>query len=168
METLIKGLGAYDLFVNLIPGVLWYLFSPDWFQQPFNSANGLELLIICYFFGIVLSRVGSLVIENFLKWRSWIFISDYTSFIKAEEMDEKVSKLERIGNLYRSLASMAIILCLIYTVNNLCGDSPAGWYKPIVFLALAILFIFSFMKQKRYVAERVQVDCNYQTGNEDK
>ena len=168
METFIKGLGAYDLFVNLIPGVLCYLFAPDWFQQLFTSANGFELLIVCYFFGIVLSRVGSLVIENFLKWRSWILIPDYTSFIKAEEMDEKISKLERIGNLYRSLSSMAIILCLVYTANNLCGDSPVGWYKTIVFLALAILFVFSFMKQKRYVAERVQVDCKYQTGDENK
>lgn len=164
METLIKGLGAYDLFVNLIPGVLYYLFAPDWFQQLFTSANGFELLIVCYFFGIVLSRVGSLVIENFLKWRSWILIPDYMSFIKAEEMDEKVSKLERIG----SLSSMAIILCLVYTANNLCGYSPIGWYKTIVFLALAILFVFSFMKQKRYVAERVQADCKYQTGDENK
>ena len=70
METLIKGLGAYDLFVNLIPGVLCYLFAPDWFQQLFTNANGFELLIVYYFFGIVLSRVGSLVIENFLSVKS--------------------------------------------------------------------------------------------------
>ncbi|OUO52402.1 hypothetical protein B5F77_08620 [Parabacteroides sp. An277] len=105
---------------------------------------------------MILSRVGSLLIEDILKWMKCIKKYNYDLMICAELKDAKVNVLLEVCNTYRTVASLFLILFFYFLLSI--------WFKwgiKDVYLLICIdflcifLFILSFIKQYNYVRKRV-------------
>lgn len=174
MDSLIKILGTYDLFVNLIPGIVFIGLAPETFQSLILINNAILLLAVAYFIGIIISRIGSIFLEwLFAKKMKFVKMAPYKEYLNAESYEKskgehKLDDLNRINNLYRSLASLC--LCLIVThcyygyigglfFNSICVVErlvSVIFADNLIYWGLFMLFIWAYAKQTSYVRRRVE------------
>ncbi len=161
LEKIIERISAYEILNNIIPGTIYAVLVKK--LTPFNiqTDNVWSDIILCYFIGLVIGRVGSLVVERFLKWRKKLQFEPHSEYVKAEQKDELVRELSTINNMYRTYTAVA--LCLIITVAFsflLTLFKKNDWSKPAVTLIgcvlLMLIFGKSYIKQTGYVANRVK------------
>jgi len=155
MSELIKILTTYNLFNSLLPGVVYVVFLKHYTKYDLIQTDLLTGLFLYYFIGLVISRIGSLIVEPVLK-KCFPFRS-YTDYIKASKKDQKIELFVEINNTYRTLISM--ILCLfISKLYELLLDYMKISKSLNIFLIISViisLFIFSYKKQTRYIFDRI-------------
>lgn len=159
MKDLLDRIEAYDLLNFLLPGIL-FSFLSGWITSYSLLQQDLVFgVFVYYFIGLVISRFGSLVVEPFLKWVGLVTFSDYEDFIKASKKDDKIVVLSRANNMYRTLLSMIVLLILLRCYELVKSSLMLGptWDICILGLGLLVLFLFSYVKQTRYIRERVAV-----------
>ena len=157
ISTFLGRISNYNLLNNLIPGAILCVVVKYLVDYDFIVDNILEQVIIFYFAGVINGRVGSIVVEWFLKKACIVKFKNHDTYITAEEKDQKISSLSEINNMYRSLISVsliALLLKLYKTVfENNCEFGPVtDWLLLGAFL---ILFILSYRKQTRYIVGRI-------------
>ena len=157
LGALAEKISEYNLFNYLLPGsvflVAWRYVSG---AVPFENSVML-FLIAAYFLGMVLSRIGSLIIEPALLWAHFVRFCDYGDFVRAEVMDPKLTTLSQENNTYRSLTAVFCVLlvakgALLLRPRFSLWDKTAGWS---CLFGLLLLFAFSHRKQCRYIVKRV-------------
>lgn len=87
MEKLLEELGAYELLNNLLPGAIICVLA-QWqtgYQLP--AINVVGELCVFYFVGLVVGRLGSLVVEPIYRKLGIISKGAYADFIKASQAD---------------------------------------------------------------------------------
>lgn len=163
METIVNALGPYGIIINLIPGILFYLLAPSEFQSLVSADNSMFLLTFCYFVGLILNRIGSLIISPIVQIVGFIKYAPYDRFLQAEEVEkakdeDKLQTLVTVNNFYRTLCAMTITLIIVRV-----------YYSPLtcdtfifqIFLnnwtywGLFLLFLFSYKKQTTFIKNRV-------------
>ena len=101
MDKFLDIISRYHFLNFLIPGVIFLLLLNKLGIYSFNMDNIVVLLFGGYFAGMVLSRIGSVVIEPwFQKWRIVKYIP-YCDFLKAEPKDTKISSILTDNNMYQ-------------------------------------------------------------------
>jgi hypothetical protein len=117
----------------------------------------IENVLICYFVGMVNSRLGSLVLERFLLKVRFIKYAPHDEYAKAEKSDAKITALTEENNMFRSLANAMLILLLAYGAKNISvvENFVVNNFKWIAIVALLIIYICSFKKQTKYIKKRV-------------
>lgn len=158
MENILEKLDSYNILNNLLPGVILdYLFKK---MLGFDLVEGsiLENLFLYYFLGMIVSRIGSHVIEPICKKIKWVKYSDYGDFVKASRIDKKIDMLSEINNIYRTLLAGCIILIggKIYLFVIAKFNILSSFNKVIVLIILTTIFALSYRKQTSYVANRVK------------
>lgn len=171
MKEFLDKISPYELLNNFLTGVcfciliekftLWSLIIKD------------ESLINCclfYFVGLIVGRVGSLVIEPALRHlplrskdgekHKFLEFADYEDFVEAEKEDNKIDTLSGKNNVYRSM--IAVFLCFLIakiyelTLHHVVMSFHLGDAAAIIgTIILMILFAFSYRKQTDYVRKRV-------------
>lgn len=157
MKELLEKIASYNLFNYLLPGVLFAVLS-NWITvYRFPLDNIIIGAFICYFLGLVISRVGSLVIEPILKKISFLNFADYKDYISATQKDPIIITLSEANNMYRTLVSMSLLVGILKLyellekkISALVNISPY-----ILLLSLIILFLWSYQKQTNYIRKRV-------------
>lgn len=161
-SDLINKLSSYNLFNYLLPGILFCLVV-----SYFTSLNLLvdDLLVAAFFYyfcGMVISRVGSLVVEPIYKRLNFIQYANYRDYLKATEIDERIEVLTEANNTYRTFVSL---FCMVgvaklydYLVMNFVFFNKFGF--TFVVVILFVLFSFSFSKQTSYIRSRVEKHSN--------
>jgi len=159
MDKLIEKLSEYNILNYLIPGVLFLCFIDALEIHDINEKNVFLMLFGGYFSGMVLSRLGSIVVEPLFKWLNIVVYAQYSDYLKAEEKDAKLPRLVSENNMYRTFVSMFIILFILY----LCGLSVKINYFLhskcalfIILLILLLIYILAFRKQTSYIRKRVE------------
>lgn len=158
INLLISKLSQYGFLTNIIPGtilclILKYIVGYDVIPSAYYQAG-----LVFYFVGMINGRIGSLIIEPFLKKIKWIVFAPYEDFIAAEKQDDKIVILSQENNTYRAYVSVMFIslLGLLYrdavTVCQFIKTND-DW---IILLVAFIIFLFAYRKQTRYVKERVE------------
>ena len=148
ISTFLGRISNYNLLNNLIPGAILCVVVKYLVDYDFIVDNILEQVIIFYFAGVINGRVGSIVVEWFLKKACIVKFKNHDTYITAEEKDQKISSLSEINNMYRSLISVSLI-----AFENNCEFGPVtDWLLLGAFL---ILFILSYRKQTRYIVGRI-------------
>lgn len=108
-----------------------------------------------YFIGLVISRIGSLLIEPLLK--KMAVFADYSDFISASKEDYKIELFSEVNNMYRTLISLFAVI-LVSKLYDILSDNFNFLELVLPYLlvsALIILFVFSFKKQTSYIVKRV-------------
>lgn len=160
MKDLFEKISSYNLFNYLFPGIVFVILAKGLTKYSFIQLNIIIGLFFYYFIGLVISRIGSLIIEPILKYISFIHFVDYRKFVAASKEDGKLEILSEVNNIYRTLCStflLLIILKLFEKVEGIC-PSISDWRAPLLLIALLILFLLSYRKQTEYITKRIQAN----------
>lgn len=160
MKELLDKISSYNLFNYLFPGILFAVLSRVITSYSFLQENLIIAVFVYYFLGMVISRIGSLVIEPVLKKLSFLKFADYKDFIEASKKDSKIELLSEINNVYRTLCSLFILLLLLRVYELI--ESRLLILKTVNSYILAILllviFLFSYRKQTNYITKRIKAN----------
>ena len=158
MEKILEKMDSYNILNNLFPGVvLDYLFE-KMLNIDLVQGSIIENLFLYYFLGMLISRVGSLIIEPLCRKIRWVKYADYGEYIKACNIDKKVDTLSEVNNSYRTIFSGFIITIFakIYLIITEKINTSFEFNKFMILLVLTVLFAFTYKKQTKYVADRVK------------
>lgn len=157
MDQLIEKLSSYNIFNYLLPGVLFAIIGTEIASFNFIVEDLVIAAFVYYFYGLIISRVGSLVIEPFLKFIKFLNFSSYPDYIEASKKDSTIEILSEQNNSYRSMAGLFLNLLLLALVDELRNhiDLTLKQIQLISVSALLVLFLASYRKQTKYISDRV-------------
>lgn len=157
MKDLLEKLTSYNLFNYLLPGIVFVVLAGLMTHYSFVQQDIFIGFFVYYFIGLVISRFGSLVIKPFLEWCSFLRFAEYSDFVLASKADEKLDALSEVNNMYRTLSSLFILLCLL-KIYELVETSIPGlkeWGGVAIVALLLILFLVAYRKQTAYITKRI-------------
>jgi hypothetical protein len=156
-EKMLERISSYNLFNNLLPGAVYCFLLNKLLSINFCSGNIVEDLFIYYFAGMVISRIGSIIVEPICKKINFVKFAEYGEFLKASKKDDKIDILSETNNTYRTMLSLTLVLLvtkLYIFISSKCEPLEA-WTPFVIIIVLFLLFAFSYRKQTSYVRKRV-------------
>lgn len=158
IKELSEKISSYNLFNNLLPGILFVILVTEITNFNMILQNDFLGAFLYYFVGLIISRVGSLILEPLLKWVKFVKFSDYNDYIIASEKDTKIDLLSEGNNMFRTLISLLFVTLLTFLYDKIavCLRIPINSTLIGVLILLLILFLFSYRKQTTYIKKRVE------------
>jgi hypothetical protein len=150
---------SYQIFTFLFPGAVFLGILKTSYTEEMPELNIWEKLFLCYTIGMIISRIGTLVIEGTMIWLNrWINALDkieYKNIILAERRDTKLNMLIQISNTYRTMAAVFLTILIAAAVNKISSlgfdfSCDLLWFC----VAMILLFVLSFRKQYSYAKKR--------------
>jgi hypothetical protein len=160
MGELLAKISSYNLFNYLLPGVIFCTIEEQILQRPLVTQELVAKLFIYYFWGLVVSRFGSIALDPLLKRSSFIIFSQYKDYVAASKNDKLIVTLSEVNNTYRTLSSLfcLIIMLSIYAQIETKFQQLRNLDQPACAILLLLLFLLSYRKQTSYITKRVQGD----------
>lgn len=162
MEEIIKKMENYNIFNYLLPAIIFNVCCKYYiWLEIVKSDNLLVELFIYYFIGLVLSRIGSLIIKPLL-WKLKILKENDSSvckdFYNAEKEDIKINILFTDYNMYRTFIATFLVLLVIKLMYKLKQwiNINSTISLTILFVLLILLFTMLYKKQLEYIHNRVK------------
>lgn len=157
MDKFIEKLEEYEIFNYLLPGIIFTYLLKYYVGIDIFQSNVIEMAFIFYFIGSVISRFGSIVIEEILKKIKFIKYSNYNDYINAVKKDDFIKKLLISNNTYRTLCAGFLLILIIKGVKELVNyfNLQTGIIYTIVIIFGFILYLLSFKKQTGIIVKRV-------------
>lgn len=165
IKTLLEKASNYDFLNNIIPGCIFCCVYEKMSGHVVFGNSFVSSLVLVYFAGILISRVGSLLVEPFCKFNFWkigsiVKYAPYKDYIKAETADQQMSLLVARNNMYRTFVAMSGMLLSYRLAARASNISCLAWthhYKfELILLSVFVLFVVSYRKQTSYVRKRVE------------
>jgi hypothetical protein len=129
------------------------------FGFPTTSENLFESVVIYYFAGLIIGRLGSLFIPMLLMKTRFVVYAPRKDYIRAVLSDAKIAVLSEASSYYRALLACSFSLLLIWVSRLL----PFNWawhdfnWHGVVTIPLVLLFLFAFRKQNHSISSRIAV-----------
>jgi len=158
MKDILNKISSYNLFNYLLPGIVFAVLAERITTYKIIQSDIIVGLFLYYFCGLVISRIGSLIIEPAMKRVSFVKFAPYKDYVQVSAKDPTLETLSEVNNMYRTLCALflmllatkafeAIMMCL-----NMSGNASAY----MLFAALLVLFALSYRKQTKYITQRVE------------
>lgn len=162
MKEFLDKLASYHFFNYLLPGALFVILADKIANYKMYQTDIIFGLLLYYFIGLIISRVGSLIIEPFLRRVRFITFADYKDFVSASKNDPKIELLSETNNMYRTLCALFLMLVMlkVYSIAEAAYPIITSWSEYILSALLLAMFLFSYRKQSKYIVERVKVNNN--------
>lgn len=155
METFFNKIEAYNIFNFLFPGIIFASILTFLIEENIYSSSLIIATFEYYFTGLVLSRIGSIVINPILEKTKIIKKEKYKNFICKEEKDTKIEILQREANQYRTF--VAVFICLLLVEIYICIFVDISKINTIIyFIILIIIFVLSYRKQTNFIIQRIK------------
>ena len=158
MKEIIEKLSSYNIFNYLLPGIVFSILTSKFTSTNLIFDNLVIGVFLYYFIGLVISRVGSVIIKPLLKWIKFLKFADYKDFVSVSKTDNKLEILSEANNMYRTFVSMFSILFLIIGFQRLSEFFIIFKNRQdlILLAVLFVLFLFSYRKQTNYITKRIK------------
>ena len=158
MKELIEHIGSYNIFNYLLPGIVFSVVIENYTSFNLLPEDAMIMAFVCYFIGLTISRVGSLVIQPILEKLKFTVPENYTSFIGASKKDLKIEVLSEQNNTYRTIISMLLLIGVSIFYNWLVFQYPMlnSYSTWIILVPIFILFLFAYRKQTSYISKRIK------------
>lgn len=158
MKDLLEKLSSYNIFNYLLPGIVFVVLADSLTTFQFIQQDIVLGVFLYYFIGLIISRLGSIIIEPLLKWVKFVRFCSYADFVSASKNDELLGVLSEANNMYRTFCSLfaSLILLKIYERASMRFPFLEQWAVEIVIVFLLVLFCFSYRKQTQYITKRVE------------
>ena len=157
MDALVDKISSYNIFNYLLPGCLFAAISDLVTDYRLIQEDIVIGLFLYYFAGLVISQIGSLVVEPVLKAVRFVNFVEYSKFVEASKDDPKIDMLSETNNMYRTLCALFLLLVFVVLFDRFAPLQP--WLVDIVpfivGVALLLMFLFSYRKQTAYIVGRV-------------
>lgn len=118
MNELLNKISSYHLFNYLLPGCLFAVAGSKLTNRHLSQDNIALGLFLYYFYGLVISRIGSLLVEPLLKKLGFLKFADYRKFVSACKNDPKIEILSESNNMYRTICSLLLVLMALDAYNK--------------------------------------------------
>ena len=172
-KSMLEKISSYNIFNNFFPGIIFCYIVKIFTNYELNTRNLWENLFVYYFWGLIIGRIGSLIIENLLlkiriknkknKTReNDIERVPYDEYIKASEKYSFIKILNETNNMYRAMISVfaCVLIIKIYEILSIYLVNLFGQIEILLEIILLItgmiLFIMSYKKQTDYIRKRVK------------
>lgn len=161
MNDFFNKLSSYNLFNNLLPGILFAILLNHFTKYEISQDNILVNLFLYYFIGLTISRVSSITVEPILKKIKFITFRDYHLFVKANKEDVKLDILVETNNKFRVLLTMILLIILsklFYSINEYILNFSENTQQYLLLILIAIIYLFAYRKQTNYITKRIDSD----------
>ena len=161
MNDFLNKLSSYNLFNNLLPGILFVILLNHFTEYKISQDNILLSAFLFYFIGLTISRISSITIEPFLKKIKFVTFRDYKLFIKASQKDTKLDILVETNNKFRVLLTMVLLIILskaFYSFNLNCLNFSANTQQYLLLILIALIYLFAYRKQTNYITKRIDAN----------
>lgn len=171
MNNVIEKLGSYQIVTNLLPGAFFGLALKFFFELSLPTENIGEEILVYYFIGFIINRIGSLIVKPILEKMKFIQEAPYPDYLKAVKVDAKLDILSETNNYFRSTLTCFIFLPIAGLMRMLIVNISwidKGW-KIFAMAFLIVLFLFSYRKQTDIVKRRTEaINSQQEVGEKDK
>lgn len=162
MNELAEKISNYNIFNYLFPGIIVCFFLDRFGIYQILGKDIFVNGVVCYFIGLCISRVSSLLIEKNLVRIKFIEKRPYKEYVRASELDDKVELFSEISNSYRTLMLALLVIPIAQIAKKWFGFHPSVWHREDwiifgIFIALSILFLFAHRKQNNFVVLRIDI-----------
>ncbi|MBN2819308.1 MAG: hypothetical protein JXP36_10085 [Bacteroidales bacterium] len=158
MNELLNKLSSYNLFNYLFPGVLFVVLLKETTNINLIQGSIIEGVFLYYFIGLIISRIGSVLVEPVLMFFKFIKYTDPNDFKKADNLDSQIKLHLEINNMLRTLIALMFVW-LIIVVTDTLGlkiDFKSEIVVILIITLLLVLFLFSFKKQTKFINRRIK------------
>ena len=172
-KSMLEKISSYNILNNFLPGIIFCYMVKFFTNYELDKGSNWENIFIYYFWGLVISRVGSIIIESLLLKitikskgsnlkENYIKRAPYEEYSRVSEKQSFIKILNEINNVYRTMISVFVCVLMIklYEVISIYIQKfvgGMGFIEDILFLLGGmILFIMSYKKQTDYIRKRVQ------------
>jgi hypothetical protein len=158
MKDLLNKISSYNLFNYLLPGILFAVVAERITAYKIIQSDIIIGLFLYYFCGLVISRIGSLILEPAMKKASFVTFSSYKDFVHVSANDPSLETLSEVNNMYRTLSALFFVLIVIKPFEIVMGwlNLNVDTTAYILFVMLFALFALSYRKQTKYITQRVE------------
>ncbi|MGR5242063.1 hypothetical protein ACPV36_14295 [Photobacterium damselae] len=162
MNELLAKISSYNLFNYLFPGALFVVLLEELTQFSLRQDDLVLGVFFYYFIGLVISRIGSVLVEPVLKKLRIVKFADYADYLVASKEDGLIVTLSEQNNMFRTLCS--VMLCLggakVWEFYSLQAPWFSDNMEAIVIGGLGVLFVLAYRKQTAYISTRVARHTN--------
>ena len=160
MKDLLDKLSSYNIFNNLLPGIVFVAFAEMFLGRSFVQENLVVGVFLYYFIGLVIGRIGSLVFEPLLKKASFLKFADYKDFVAASKTDAKLEVLSEVNNMYRTFVALfaTLLIARLYEAVETVLPVLKQVSSFLAVIAVTALFLISYRKQTSYITKRVEAN----------
>ncbi len=158
MKDFLDKLSSYNIFNYLLPGVVFVVIADALTAYHFVQQDIVVGVFFYYFIGLIISRLGSIIIEPVLKWMKFVRFSSYADFVPASKEDKFLEVLSEANNMHRTFCSLFASLFILKAFEYVSIYFPVlkNWTGELVIVGLFSLFCLSYRKQTQYVNKRIQ------------
>lgn len=120
--------------------------------------NFIFILAISYVAGVILSRLGSIVVEPVAKKAFKLEFAPYADYCQAEKRYPKLATMNTENNIYRTFVATGACLLLGAPLIGLLGMGNGNALCALVLLAtfFIVVFMIAYIKQTNYIVNRVK------------
>lgn len=161
MTDFLNKLSSYNLFNNLLPGILFIVLLNHFTEYKIPQENLLINVFLYYFIGMTISRISSITIEPFLQKVKFVTFRNYQLFVNASKKDDKLEILVETNNKFRVLLTTVILVIfskLFYSVNLNCINFSVNTQQYLLLIFISLIYLFAYRKQTNYVIKRIDAN----------
>ncbi|WP_421153083.1 hypothetical protein [Aeromonas dhakensis] len=158
MSELIEKLSTYNIFNFLLPGTVFTVLSNYFAGVSFVQNDILVGAFFYYFIGLVISRIGSVIVEPVLIFCRVVKFEKYDRYLQASKLDEALSMHSETNNMFRTFVSVFMCLGLLKIYkSSVVGDfvSPGNMSLSLL-IGGGLLFVFAYRKQTQYITKKIR------------
>jgi hypothetical protein len=162
MNDLLEKISSYNIFNFLLPGVVFSVLVSKMSSFNLVQEDVLSGAFVYYFFGAIVSRIGSLVVEPILKATNLVTFAAYRDYVLASKNDSKIEILSETNNMYRTMCALVLCVGVVCTIDAamahfdvIASVAPAGGL-----LFLFAIFAWSYRKQTSYITKRISANLD--------
>ena len=157
MDKFLNKLSEYHFIQSLVPGMIFTYCSKMFYEINFLTDKPVYDFIVILIIGIIISRIGSIIVEPILRKLKILKFCKYTDYVEASQKDSFIKNLSETNNLYRGI--IATFLLLLFEKLFLIISERIVWLNDwsylIISVLLIVLFIVSYRKQTNYIKQRI-------------
>lgn len=161
MDLIVKKVSEYQVFNFLLPGTIFAAAVTKTTSIDLITNNIVVGLFSYYFIGLIISRIGSIVVEPALRKTKILVFAPYKDYLKVAKTDPKLDILSQENNAYRSLVAAAVIYLVVYFVDQVQPSIKSHFKHDELIIGICILLIIllvlSYRKQTDYIRQRVNL-----------
>lgn len=158
LKDLFNKLTSYNIFNHLLPGATFCVIAEKVSELNLVQENLINSVFVYYLIGMIISRIGSIVVEPILKLVKFVKFSEYEQYVIKSKEDTSLATLSEQNNTYRSLLTTFILLLVVGNLDKVLNKYP--WLdnniQTITLISVVILLSFSYRKQTSYIKKRVE------------
>lgn len=158
MKDILSKISSYNLFNYLLPGIIFAVLVERITTYKIIQSDIIVGLFLYYFCGLVISRIGSLIIEPAMQKVSFVKFAPYKEYVQISAKDPALETLSEVNNMYRTLCALFLMLLVTkaFEAITMCLNMSGNGSAYIIFALLLALFALSFRKQTKYITQRVE------------